>query len=565
MRTFLLWLAIPLMVLGSLTLAYGAYDMASEAWDGIVDYQTPYLASDLPASYAGPPVAESVILIIVDGLREDASREMSSLESLRDYGASLILTAPQPSLSYPNWTTVLTGTRQDVHGVVTNWHEGRIRAETLLDTAYQAKIPYVVVGPSDIATLYPAARQATGSFFLDWSEEYLSGRYIDETLRLIREKKPRFVLLHLPDVDEVGHSFGGGSPEYAQMVGRVDTDLRRLVEQTQGTGAAFVVVADHGHIDTGGHGGWEPEVVSVPGVIAGEGVRVLEGEARLEDIAPTVAVMAGFPSPRNATGQTLDSALATSSAAGVLASQAQRNAAARAYAEVIAGPAGVAYDRQLPPTATAEVTTQYLQDVSDARLAADRAGRLSGQGVQLAIASVLTLLFVLVASWRAFVAAICGSAAYYAVYNILFFVVHGNRWSLSSFNSEDLIEAWMNTRLIEAAIAGLVAAVVAAAVYPLLRRHPKQPSGRYLPGWLVLGPLAVVVTQLTLALQVAWFLWAWGLEPTWRLPDLMWGFKCDLDLVQITALGAAVLLSPALTYVVGRYHPLVRVHSSKEA
>ena len=37
----------------------------------------------------------------------------------------------------------------------------------------------------------------------------------------------------------------------------------------------------------------------------------------------------------------------------------------------------------------------------------------------------------------------------------------------------------------------------------------------------------------------------------------MWAFKADLDMVQATALGAAALLAPLVTYLVGRYHPRV--------
>ena len=49
-----------------------------------------------------------------------------------------------------------------------------------------------------------------------------------------------------------------------------------------------------------------------------------------------------------------------------------------------------------------------------------------------------------------------------------------------------------------------------------------------------------------------------GASPvTWVLPDLKWGFKYDLDLIQATALGAAALLAPVVTYLVGRYHPRV--------
>ena len=75
------------------------------------------------------------MLVIVDGLRLDAARQMRTLNRLGDFAADFVLTAPQPSLSYPNWTTILSGAPPYVSGVVTNWHEGAAPVDTLLDSA----------------------------------------------------------------------------------------------------------------------------------------------------------------------------------------------------------------------------------------------------------------------------------------------------------------------------------------------------------------------------------------------------------------------------------------------
>jgi multisubunit Na+/H+ antiporter MnhB subunit len=112
--------------------------------------------------------------------------------------------------------------------------------------------------------------------------------------------------------------------------------------------------------------------------------------------------------------------------------------------------------------------------------------------------------------------------------------------------------------MIDAVIAGVVAALVAADVYLALRAEPKRPKGEYLPGWLALGIATVLVIQATIVAQVAWYLWQWGASVTWYIPDLAMGFKYDLDLIQLTGLGAAALLAPVVTYLVGRFHPLRR-------
>lgn len=552
------WVIVAALLGASVGASVWAYRLAGVAWNGVVEYRSPYLEDDRQASAAGEASVDRVVLVIVDGLRLDASRRMSSLEALRGYGADLALEAPQPSLSYPNWTTILTGTTQDVHGVVTNWHDGAAGAESFFDVAREADVPFVVVGPSDIATLYPSARVGEESFFLDWSKEYLSDRYVTEALDLVERHDPRLVVIHLPDIDEAGHASGGASEVYAQTVARVDADIRRLVEGLQDTRTTFCVVSDHGHIDTGGHGGWEPEVVEVPGIIAGPGVRAERGEASLVDLAPTLAVLSGTGVPRHATGRVLESVLTSTSAEALSAAREQRSEAVRVAEEVLLAPV----NGQVVTTRSAEVADDELDarlaSARRARLAFDRAERSSGLALWIAAAVVVFITLAALGSWRALAAAGVGAVAYHAVYNSLFFLLHGNHWSLSAFNSEDNIDAWMNTRLIEAAIAGLVAVAVAAWVYPYLRRAPKGPRGTYLPGWLSLGPLVVLTTQATLALMVAWFVWAWGVEPVWGMPDLMWGFKFDLDLIQATALGGAAVLAPVVSYLVGRYHPRIR-------
>jgi hypothetical protein len=167
---------------------------------------------------------------------------------------------------------------------------------------------------------------------------------------------------------------------------------------------------------------------------------------------------------------------------------------------------------------------------------------------------------VFLASWRAGIAALVGTAAYYGVYEFMFFGAHGYRWSLSAFNTETYVRSFMSMRLLEAGVAALVACAVAALVYPWLRARPKGPQvAKYLAGHLTLGPATILMVLATLAFQVAWYLWKWGAAVVWTLPDLQAGFKYDLDLVQMTAVGGVALLAPLVTYLIGRYHPMVQM------
>ena len=122
------WVLFGVTLSACVAAGYAAYTLAGYSWDAVVSYQSPYARSALSPTAAGSAEASRTVLVIVDGLREDASRKMGTLNALSEYGSDFTLTAPEPSLSYPNWTTLLTGAPQDISGVVTNWHEGPRRS-----------------------------------------------------------------------------------------------------------------------------------------------------------------------------------------------------------------------------------------------------------------------------------------------------------------------------------------------------------------------------------------------------------------------------------------------------
>ncbi|MDR3686320.1 MAG: alkaline phosphatase family protein [Coriobacteriia bacterium] len=556
-----LWVSFVLGTLVCLGVAYGAYTLAAYSWAQVVNYNSPYVSADPPEGLVSveptpsAPMVRRVVLVIVDGLREDVSRSsMPTLNTMRTYASDISLTVPQPSLSFPNWTTILTGASPPISGVTTNWHSGRQLAPTLIDTVNASGGKAIVVGPTDFTGLFgiqPGPRVSLRS----WPKGgYLSGQLVDDALRLSKESTTSsLIVLHLPDVDEAGHEFGGGSAQYRQTASKVDADIARLVAGLQSPGTTFVIVADHGHTATGGHGGWEPEVLQVPGIFVGDSVRLGTGTGTLDQVAPTISVLLGLTPPAYAEAQALRSVVATDDEAVFGADVAHHLAFDAHYIGVVRGV--VPTNEQLLAGDGADANVQLAtQD----RLAAERNDRV--WMVLLAGAAALVVICVIgIASWRALVAAGVGAAVYYAAYELLFFVVHGYRWSLSAFNTETYVKVFMNWRLGEAAFCALLGVAVAALLYPYLRANPKGPRDpEYLPGHLSLAPATLLLVLATLGVQVGWYLWQWGATITWTLPDFMWAFKADLDMVQMTAVGAAALLAPLVTYLIGRYHPRVR-------
>jgi len=573
---WLSWVAGVLALLVCLAAAYGAYTLAGYSWDQVVSYRSPFADYERPwadgtdsspslglgaeqtmSGYLPPQpareaseTARRVVLVICDGLTLDASLQMTGLDTLRQYGANMVATTPQPSLSYPTWTTILSGAPPNISGVPTNWFDAAVPVETLIDVAWRDGRRLAVTAPEDFKTLYGADR-AGASYFDEWTDEYMTATYVDQALKIADSYQPELLVIHLPDADETAHDFGAASEEYANVTKRMDSDLSRLIGGLQDDRTIFVICADHGHIAAGGHGGWESEVTQVPAVFAGPGTVLGKGDIEQADIAPTVAALLGMRIPKYSAGRVRDDVLVDAEKEVALG-EAQFREFSLDYSKIMTGKTSA-----IAGAKTYEDLNGALADIDAERLASDRAARLPWAAA-LAVAALLALVLLFAASWRAGVAALAGAVAYYAIYNTLYFVVHGYLWSLSAFNTEEYVQSFFYMRMAEAAVSVLIACVVAAVVYPLLRKVPRSPREGYAGGWLALGPATTLVVVATLAMQVAWFLWAWGADVVWRLPDLKWGFKYDLDLMQITAVGAAALLAPVVTYLVGRYHPKFR-------
>lgn len=572
-RRWLGWL-VPLMALAaSLGLAYGAYSLAGYSWNQVVDYRSPYTSMS-GADFSGvrpdlsDPIPDAtsrrVVMVLIDGLRDDASRTMDSISGLRARGADVRLTAPQPSLSYPTWTTALTGAPPQISGVTTNWFEGRVAVESLFDVAAGSGRRLVISGPKDLDELYGVSQIATDTALIEWADgEYMSDEVVDNAIALDKAAGGGdFVFVLLPDVDNAGHDFGGASKEYAEVVAKVDDDLQRLIDALDDGNTTFVVLPDHGHIDSGGHGGWEPDAVNTFVALAGPGVvsTGASGEdaphAQLADVAPTVAVLAGIQAPLQGTGTAIDAVLSDTNGSSRDAEFVRAAGVTLSYVRKVLGDDGV---REVS-SISAPSQLAGMQRAADAKkLVKERDSRLA-MIAGAAIAVGVFLIFLGITSWRALVAAVVGTLTYTAAYNALFFGLHHLDWSLSAFNDESMVQAFFNQRMLEAGLAGVAACLVAALVYGALRtRGPRRPGE-----WLSVGGATVLLVQGALAVQVALFLWRWGAAVTWILPNMREAFKYDLDLIQMTALGAAAVAGPLLVWLVGRFHPKAATVKAEE-
>ncbi|MBC7227608.1 MAG: alkaline phosphatase family protein [Thermoflexales bacterium] len=547
----ILLLVLVLLILAAI--GYQAQNVAVMGWDSVTEYQTPYL-TNLPRGSAAEPLARRVVLVLVDGLRLDASRNMSRLNELRRQGADLSVRIGQPSLSYPSWTVIASGTWQEISGVTTNWYEGEVQVDTIFKAARDAGMPAVVVGGGGWKKLYGS--HLTEFVKVPGPEDENAPleawvRMDEESFRLgmqaLDDYPEGLILVYFGGTDELAHQYGGVSPQYLDEVQKVDGYIGRLAERLDPEKDVLIVTADHGHVDIGGHGGWERSVLHVPLVMVGKAIRPGVYTERLQaDIAPTIAALLGLPIPVYAQGRPLVEMLEASA-------EAKGRIGLNAGLQLVGFYDAYAQTLGVKPFA-GEILTKYRE-----RLARGEEGALSGMWeeitaraqaarakrfwrerlLRLPIAlgiALVPLLYLLLFRRRLRQALLpLGFALlYFVFYNALFFG-RGYTWSLSAFNSEAQIKAFFNGRLLDAAVSFVVAGLLLALVSwkrPLLQTLERMVTFAFFVGYLLL-------------LQVDLFYWLYNIRFSWAIPDLKLGFKYYMDLLQMVPTGLlGVILAP---------------------
>ena len=390
--------AIALVVLGGI----GAVQAGLAGGDFMFDLEQdqPALAQTAPEvrDPGTPRLARRVFVVIVDGLRLDRSYELPFLDELRRRGVDGEAQSHYPSWSRPNYVSILTGVPPSASGVRTNHHATPVQLDSLMDRAHAAGLTSACATDYDVlpqlflrrgaARLHRRAvppppdddgevppvpipdRDAAGDAEPDdprTSEDTFAravvhapdadlvspfddARYapwpggFSEAGAAIADGKAELVVMLVGAVDAAGHAHGGDSPEYRAATEAADRALARALGHVDLAQDAIVITADHGHTGRGGHGGVEPEVMTVPLVMAGAGVKpgATPDDAHLIDVAPTVAALLGMPAPGHGLGRTLTEVLTLDAAAAAARSDADQTRLTATRAVVAAAEARAA-------------------------------------------------------------------------------------------------------------------------------------------------------------------------------------------------------------------------------
>ena len=255
------------------------------------------LASLFPSVAAEFPAKDRiVVLVTIDGfpswIWDDPALPMPFLQRLAREGAvAKGMKISNPSVTWPNHTTLVTGVTPARHGVLFNGMMVRqgpdaplklepwtnkaelIRVPTVYDLAFKAglKTAHVDWVPTTNAGTFHFEFGERPSAANPIEREMLAAGLINATelkefnqrnppwrdvywtragVHIVKQHKPNLLLFHLLNTDAINHRFGPGNHASYSAFAFADTCVRELFEAVQAAGfadkATFVITTDHG-------------------------------------------------------------------------------------------------------------------------------------------------------------------------------------------------------------------------------------------------------------------------------------------------------------------------------
>jgi Type I phosphodiesterase / nucleotide pyrophosphatase len=270
---------------------------------------------------SGLPIREPHVIVIgVDGLSVDAV-ETASTPRLHELMARAAWTLEargvMPTLSSPNWESVIGGAPPEQHGITSNGYFRPLVEFAPACRDAEGRFPTIF---GLLRDQQPASR--TGVFH-EWGgfanlverrapdvmrHESTSARTLAAALEYWKERHPSLLFIHLDGADHAGHQTGWFSANYYRAVQEADGYVGQVLDEVGREGAwnsTFVLVtSDHGGTRHG-HGRNSLAEILIPWILAGPGVMPgrLSAPVNTYDTAATLAWIYAIETPSCWTGR----------------------------------------------------------------------------------------------------------------------------------------------------------------------------------------------------------------------------------------------------------------------
>ena len=278
-----------------------------------------------------------VVLITIDALSTEDFEElkgMPNFKRLLNGGSYSKTTTPvYPSVTYPNHTSIITGTYPDKHGVIDNKlfepfaskmpydsYRSSIKVETLYDLFREkdhkvGSVLWPLTAGADITWNFPEIEAREGEdqtlvvikngspLFLIYEElKYGDMRqgakqpYLDDfdtqvMCDMILRNKPTLSMIHLVALDEMKHEHGVNSAEAKEQIKAMDERLGKIIKAVEDAGliddCTFVVTGDHGQQDA-------KTLLDLNVEFVNAGLIDLDGDGKVKDYRALVKASGGY-------------------------------------------------------------------------------------------------------------------------------------------------------------------------------------------------------------------------------------------------------------------------------
>lgn len=233
-----------------------------------------------------------VIMIALDGISVEGYQKANTpnLDALMAEGAfSLTTRVAMPSVTLPNWTSHLTGSGPEQHGVVNNgWKIDKFvlpAVETDTDGYYPSVFTILKEEMSEIKTafyynwinlFYPYNKKYFNEVSYLEKDEYIPNYQKAINFIVRNQDKPTVVFLYSVHTDHAGHRHKWMSPEYIHSIEEADVQIGKFINEMKEKGlykdTHFMFLSDHGGINNG-HGGVTTNEMIVPWGITGPKIK----------------------------------------------------------------------------------------------------------------------------------------------------------------------------------------------------------------------------------------------------------------------------------------------------
>lgn len=236
--------------------------------------------------------AKRVVMISLDGICVEGflKAKTPNLDKLLAEGVlSLETRVVMPSVTLPNWTSHLTGSGPELHGVVDNsWEITKFKlpaVEKDTDGYY----------PSVFKVLKDNLQGMKTAFYYNWpnliypyNQKYLDEvsflendgyvQNLEKAFEFIKQNRdlPTVAFIYSVHTDHAGHKYKWMSPEYIKSIEEADVEIGKFLDKLQSEGLKndthFMFLTDHGGVGNGHDGVSEAEMI-VPWGIVGPGIK----------------------------------------------------------------------------------------------------------------------------------------------------------------------------------------------------------------------------------------------------------------------------------------------------